>query len=103
MSGVKIAIEAPDAVTALALEKRLRHLHPTSVGTRGHWLVDVDDAEDRLDEIVAAVHHWLGECSLEATTIRVDGSPRRIERTAVAAGAMVAADYEGGEVLAHEP
>lgn len=103
MSGVKIAIEAPDGETALALEKRLSHLHPTSVGTRTRWLVDVDDAGDREEEIVAAVHHWLAEFGLDATTVLVDGDARRIGRGPAAAGAVVAADYEQGEILAHEP
>ena len=79
LTSVRIGISAPDAATAFALEKRLSHLRPTSIGRHEGWVVELDDDQERYDEIVAAVRHWLREVGLDATEIHVDG---RIERVA---------------------
>jgi hypothetical protein len=76
----RVYIEAPDAPSAFALEKRLSHLRPTSVGHRDGWIVELEDDGDHLDEIVAAVRHWLGECSLDETTLLFDGTTQSIRR-----------------------
>ena len=54
-----IRIEAPDAERAFALERRLAHLHPSVVGRGESWVVELEDLDDRLDEIEAGVRHWL--------------------------------------------
>lgn len=77
---VRIGIMAPDAATAFALEKRLSHLRPTSIGRHDGWVVELDDDQDRYDEILAAVRHWLRETGLDATDIHVDGRTERVEQ-----------------------
>ena len=77
---VRIGIRAPDAATAFALEKRLSHLRPTSIGRHEGWIVELDDDQDRHDEIVAAVRHWLREIGLNATEVFVDGKAERVEQ-----------------------
>jgi hypothetical protein len=78
LTAERVCIEAPDAESAFALEKRLSHLRPTSVGHRDGWLVQLEDNGDHLDEIVAAVRHWLGECLLRETTLIFDGTKHSI-------------------------
>jgi hypothetical protein len=80
LTSVRIGIMAPDAATAFALEKRLSHLRPTSIGRHEGWIVELDDDQDRYDEIVAAVRHWLREIGLDATEIHVDGRIERVEQ-----------------------
>ena len=75
----RIAVHAPDARTALALERRLSHLEPTSVGRHDSWIVELDDDGDRLDEVLAAVRHWLREEGLESTSVNVDGVVHQID------------------------
>jgi hypothetical protein len=77
-ASIRIRIEAPDAETALGLERRLAHLMPTSVAHDGGWLVELDDDGDRLDEILAAVKHWLGDVGLAKTVVHVDGTIRHV-------------------------
>ncbi len=77
-ASIRIRIEAPDAETALGLERRLAHLRPTSVGHGGRWLVELDDDEDRLDEILTAVKHWLGDSGLAKTAVHVNGTVRHV-------------------------
>jgi hypothetical protein len=77
-ASIRIRIEAPDAETALGLERRLAHLMPTSVAHDGRWLVELDDDGDRLDEILAAVKHWLGDVGLAKTVVHVDGTIRHV-------------------------
>ena len=77
-TSIRVRIEAPDADTALALERRLAHLMPTTVGHDGRWLVELDDDGDRLDEILAAVKHWLGDVGLAKTVVHVDGTTRHV-------------------------
>jgi hypothetical protein len=67
-----IRVEAPDAPTAFALEKRLAHLHPTAVGRGTNWYVELEDFDhDRFDEINAAVQHWLREIGIRSTQMHV--------------------------------
>jgi hypothetical protein len=85
-ASIRIRIEAPDADSALGLERRLAHLTPTSVGHDGRWLVELDDDGDRLDEIVAAVRHWLGDSGLAKTAVHVDGVVRHVSAPTKASG-----------------
>lgn len=69
-----IRVDAPDATTAFALEKRLAHLHPTAIGRGPNWCVELEDFDhDRFDEITAAVEHWLLETGVRSTRMHVDG------------------------------
>ncbi len=74
----RVAVHAPDARSALALERRLSHLEPTAVGRDERWVVKLDDDGDRLDEVLAAVRHWLREQGLESTSVNVDGGVQQI-------------------------
>jgi hypothetical protein len=66
-------VEAPDAPTAFALEKRLAHLHPTAVGRGPNWYVELDDCDhDRFGEIYAAVEQWVREFGIRSTQMHVD-------------------------------
>jgi hypothetical protein len=68
-----IRVDAPDATTAFALEKRLAHLHPTVIGFGPNWCVELEDFDhDRFDEITAAVEHWLREIAIQSTQMHVD-------------------------------
>lgn len=68
-----IRVDAPDATTAFALEKRLAHLHPTVIGFGPNWCVELEDFDhDRFDEITAAVEHWLREIGIQSTQMHVD-------------------------------
>jgi hypothetical protein len=98
----RIAISAPDAASAFLLEKRLSHLHPTSIGRREGWIVELEDDGDRLDEVIAAVEHWLREVELAETVIDVGGATRTVECRVRPVRAL-GAEYEQGEVLTHEP
>jgi hypothetical protein len=71
----RIRIAAPDGPSAFMLERHLRHLSPVTIGSDDEWTVELEDTEDRLEEIEAAVRHWLRESSLTSTTITVDGTP----------------------------
>jgi len=101
-ASTRIRIDAPDASTAFALEKRLAHLHPAAVGRGPNWCVELEDSDDRLDEITAAVGHWLRTIGARSTEMHVDGS-------VVTVGAHPAdepplgAGYDGAGVLEHEP
>ncbi len=68
-----VKIAAPDGQAALALERRLSHLRPTSVERRARWTVDLEDVDDRMGEVEAAVRQWLRERQLASTVITVDG------------------------------
>jgi hypothetical protein len=74
----RIRIEAPNGDTALILERRLSHLSPTTVSSGALWQVELDDDGDRLDEILAAVKHWLAECEIEATAVHVGTKTRHV-------------------------
>jgi len=98
----RIRIAAPDASTAFALEKRLAHLHPAAVGRGPDWCVELEDEDDRLDEITATVEHWLREIGAGSTEMHVDGvavmvSVHPHDETPLGAG------YDGARALEHEP
>jgi hypothetical protein len=97
----KIEILAPDATAAFALEKRLAHLRPTAIGSGFGWSVELEDSDDRLDEIEAAVRQWLRASNLRSTVMRVDGTTKGI--SAQSSGEPLGAGYDGGPVLTHEP
>ena len=80
-SMTRIHIAAPDAPAAFALEQRLSHLRPVTIGVDGEWTVELEDSDDRLEEIEAAVRHWLRERRLNATSITVDGLSRTVQAT----------------------
>jgi hypothetical protein len=93
----RIEIEAPDASAALALEQRLAHLRPAAIASGIGWVVALETDADRIDEIEAAVRHWLGEIDLRATFMRVGG-----EVTTVTATAAPPSDgYRPEELLRH--
>lgn len=101
-TSVRVHIDAPDAPSALALERRLAHLRPVAVCRGAAWSVELEDADDRLDEITATVEHWLGTSGVGTTQMRVDGAVRTI---AASGGddSLLAAGYDGAGVLEHEP
>lgn len=99
----RIGISAPDGPAALLLEKRLAHLHPSAVAHGGRWSVQIGDVDDRLEEIEAAITHWLRELGSTSTEVEVDGSPRTVRLPEAAAEAELAPDYETEPVLEHEP
>jgi hypothetical protein len=99
---VRINIAAPDGITAFALERRLRHLKPTTVASKGIWVVELEDDEDRLDEIEAAIRHWLRECGLASTSMTVDGAVRTVPQLPTSVPKL-GAGYDGPQVLEHEP
>jgi hypothetical protein len=97
----KIEIRAPGATAAFALEKRLAHLRPTAIGSGLGWSVELEDADDRLDEIEAAVRQWLRVSNLRSTVMCVDGTTKGI--SARSSDELLGAGYDGGPVLTHEP
>lgn len=98
-----IRVEAPDAPTAFALEKRLAHLHPAAVGRGPSWCVELEDFDhDRFDEITAAVEHWLREIGIRSTQMHVDGDVTTV--VAYPAGQpSLGSGYDSADVLEHEP
>ena len=76
-----IRVEAPSPTSAFALEKRLAHLHPSAVGRGTAWCVEIEDFDDRREEIEAAVRQWLRETGIRSTVITTNG-----EWTTVTAG-----------------
>jgi hypothetical protein len=101
-TSTRIHIDAPDAASALGLEKRLSHLHPVSVGRGSAWCVELEDTDDRLDEIVATVEHWLRAGGLGSTQLRVDGVARTITAGGGDRGGL-GEGYDASPVLEHEP
>jgi hypothetical protein len=99
----KIEILAPDASTAFALEKQLAHLSPTAIGSGLGWSVELEDSDDRLDEIQAAVKQWLRDGNLRSTVIRIDGAVRGISVGPPPKDGPLGAGYDGSPVLTHEP
>lgn len=73
----RIEILAPDGPTAFSLEQRLAHLAPVAVELAGTWAVEVRGGDD-LEEIEAAVRHWLRDERLDSTELLVDGEPREV-------------------------
>jgi hypothetical protein len=77
----RVRVDAPTAAAALRLERRLAHLAPTAVSVESAWWVEIPDVdEDRVDEIVAAVQHWLDAEEIDETVLRLDHEARRIVR-----------------------
>src|SRR5438105_4482751 len=93
-----LAVAAPDADAAFALEWRLAHLDAAAVARHGSWTVELEDDGERLDEILAAVRHWLRQRGLRSTSLALDGVPHRVSLEDDALPA-----YDTGVVLAHEP
>jgi hypothetical protein len=97
-----IRIEAPTAVAAFALEERLTRFHPVTIGRRGRWWVELTDDDDRLDEIEAAVEHWLRATGIGSTAVHVDGVSRTVHGEP-AEESPLGTGYDGDAVLEHEP
>jgi hypothetical protein len=97
-----IRIEAPDAITAFALERRLVHLHPSVVGRRGTWAVEIEDFDDRIGEIDAAVRYWLRGTGGTSAIVHV-GDEEKVVRADSRPEAALGAGYDAGGVLEHEP
>ena len=98
----RIRVDAPDAASAFALERRLAHLRPAAVGRGTDWCVELEDFDDRLDEITATVEHWLREIGIRSTQMHVD----REAVTVVAhdgAQTSLGSGYDSTGVLEHEP
>lgn len=98
-----IHIAAPDGPSAFALEARLGHMRPVTIGVDGDWTVELEDSEDRLDEVEAAVKHWLREHRFASTTMTVNGLPHTVVAGAEAAAPQLGSGYDGPDVLVHEP
>jgi hypothetical protein len=75
----RVRVDAPDAATALRLERRIAHLAPTAVSVGAKWWVEIPDVGvDALPELVAAVEDWLAEEELPETELHQDGTTRTI-------------------------
>lgn len=82
-TSIRIRIDAPDAPSAFALERRLAHLHASAVGRGPDWGVELDDPDERLTEITAVTEHWLRDHGLPATTMHVDRTERTVRAEAM--------------------
>lgn len=102
VEAVRVRVDAPGAAAAFALEKRLSHLHPTAVGRGPDWCVELEDSDDRIDEIEVTVAHWLGELGLRSTEVHVDGRSKAIVAHPVG-DTRLGSGYDDGSVLEHEP
>lgn len=99
----RIRIQAPDAPAAFALERRLSHLRPTAISAGLGWSVELDDTEDRLEEIEAAVRQWLRQIDLRATVMRIDATTEKVIEQVPVEASPLGAGYDGPRVLTHEP
>lgn len=97
-----IRVGAPDGETAVALEQRLAHLHPSAVGRGDVWYVEIEDFDDRGAEIEAAVRHWLDQIGVRSTVLTSDGEERVIVGSATRTAEFIP-DYESTPALEHEP
>lgn len=75
----RIHIAAPDAQSAFALERRLAYLHAGAVCVHGEWAVELHDFADQLEEIEAAVRHWLRDRDEHSALIEVNGEAVEVE------------------------
>lgn len=100
---LRIQISAPDGPAAFALERRVAHLRPVTIGVDGDWSVELEDPEGRLDEIEAAVRGWLRDWALASTMMTVNGLPHHVEAASPRVREPLGAGYDGPDVLAHEP
>ena len=98
----RIRIVAPDARSAMALERRLAHFRPVAIGRGPEWHVELEDWDDQLAEITAAVEHWLREIGAAETEMHVDGTVVTVGKRADD-DAPLGAGYDGAHVLEHEP
>jgi hypothetical protein len=98
-----IRVDAPDARSAFALEQRLAHLHPVTIGMRDRWYVEFEDYDDRVEEIEAAVRHWLVAQDLASTTMRAGNDAQTVVEAPVAVEPLLGAGYDAERVLDHEP
>lgn len=71
-SAFDIEIDAPDGEAAVALERRLAHLMPTSVGRGTDWIVEIPGPASPA-EIEAVVRDWLADRGLASTSLRIEG------------------------------
>lgn len=97
-----IRVDAPDGAAALALERRLSHLHPITIGLHDRWYVEFEDFDDRVEEIVAGVRYWLRTRGLAGTTVHIDDAERTVEAEMHDEPAL-GAGYDCERVLEHEP
>jgi hypothetical protein len=102
----RVRIAAPDALAALDLEQRLAHMEAVALGTRAGWHVELEDDEDRSEEIEATIRHWLRDTGRWATLLTVDHSTRWVrlehERCVQPDCEPLGAGYDE-LVLTHEP
>lgn len=103
-TSVRVDVIAPTGPAAFALERRLGHLSAVAIKDRHGWRVELVDVGDRLEEIEAAVRHWLGEIGTTSTAALIDGKQRTIaiDSPAPAEEASLGAGYDE-RVLIHEP
>ena len=103
-TSIRVDVNAPTGPAAFVLEKRLGHLSAVAVKDRHGWRVELVDVGDRLEEVEAAVRHWLGEIGSTSTAVLIDGKPRTIaiDAPAPAEEASLGAGYDE-RVLMHEP
>jgi hypothetical protein len=103
-TSIRVDVHAPTGPAAFALEKRLGHLSAVAIEDRHGWRVELVDVGDRLEEVEAAVRHWLGEVGSASTTALIDGKPRTIAigPPAPVEEASLGAGYDE-RVLTHEP
>jgi hypothetical protein len=98
----RIRVDAPDAPTAFALEQRLAHLHPAAVGRGTDWCVELEDFDDRLDEITATVEHWLREIGIRSTQMHIDRDVATVVADPAEQGSL-GSGYDDTGALEHEP
>jgi len=99
---ITVDVHAPTGPAAFALEKRLAHLSAVAIQDRYGWRVELVDVGDRVEEIEAAVRHWLGEIGSTWTMALINGKPSPIVVRAPAHGHEVSAGAAYDErVLMH--
>jgi hypothetical protein len=75
----EVVVDAPDGPAALELEHRLAHLAPVTICHGTHWTVSIP-AVRAPAEIQSVVRSWLTDIGADATRVRIDGTPRLVER-----------------------
>lgn len=98
----RVRIAAPDARTAFALERRLTRFRPVAIGYGVKWHIELEEWDDQLGEITAAVEHWLRDTGVNSTEMYVDGVAMTVA-THVQDDEALGAGYDGAPVLEHEP
>lgn len=74
----RVRIEAPDALTAFELERRLVFWRPTAIARHDRWFVELETDETRLDELGVAVKHWLADERIAETVLHTDNRARHV-------------------------